>query len=131
MPAGLNLFCSITRYTEGTDDEVGGSVPSGTSIYQNVRARRIDHLVHIRRIPIMAEDMQGLEAGRYNLFELYPASINVIENDEIIITNPPNNIDYQKHFRVINPMREGYSPTDPRAILLVSCRRSVTAHGIQ
>ena len=130
MPAGLNLSCSITRYTD-YDDEGGGSVPSGTSIYQNVRARRIDHLVHIRRIPMLAEDQQGLESGRFNLFELYPASINVLENDEVIITNPSNYVDYQKHFRIISVMREGYAPSDPRAILLVSCRRSVTAHAIQ
>ena len=130
MVAGLNLSVQIIRYFD-VDDDIGGSVPSGTSIYQNIKARRIDHLVHIRRIPMLAEDQQGLESGRFNLFELYPASINVVENDEVIITNPSNYVDYQKHFRIISIMREGYSPTDPRAFLLVSCRRSVKAHATQ
>lgn len=130
MPAGLNLSVRIVRYVDA-DDDVGGSVPSGTTTYQNVRARRIDHLVHIRRIPLLAEDQQGLESGRFNLFELYPASIDVLENDEVVITNPSNYVDYNKHFRIISVMREGYAPSDPRAILLVSCRRSVQAHAIQ
>jgi len=130
MPAGFNLRVEVFRFTY-IDDDVGGSVPSGTSIYQNIQGRRIDHLVHIRRIPILAEGEQGLESGRYNLFELYPATIDVRENDELEITNPPNNQDYHKYFRVISPMREGYHPNDKRGILLVSCKRSVIAHGIQ
>ena len=130
MPAGLTLFCSILRYSD-VDDDIGGSVPTGTYIYQNARARRIDHLVHIRKIPMLEADQQGLESGRFNLFELYPSTMDVHENDEIVIINPPNHVDYQKHFRVISIMREGYSPADPRAILLASCRRSVQAHGIQ
>jgi hypothetical protein len=88
-------------------------------------------MIHIRRIPILASDQQGLESDRYNLFELYPATIDVKENDELQITNPPNNWDYHKYFRVISIMREGYHPADKRGILLVSCRRSVIAHGIQ
>ena len=130
MPAGLNLSVNVTRYTD-FDDDVGGSIPSGTSIYNNAKARRIDHLVHIRRIPMLLSDQQGLESGRFNLFELYPAYMDVQENDEIIIINPPNHIDYLKHFRVISVMREGYTTNDPRSILMVSCRRSVKAHGTQ
>jgi hypothetical protein len=131
MVAGLNLSCAVWRWTDVTDDDVGGAVPSGTMVYQNVQARRIDHLVHIRRIPVLEADQQGLESGRYNLFELQPATMDVKENDEIQITNPPNNWDYLKYFRVISVMREGYHPNDSRGILLVSCRRSVRAHGIQ
>jgi hypothetical protein len=130
MVAGLNLVVSIWRFID-TDDSVGGSVPSGTTVYKNVQGRRIDHLVNIRKIPQLEAQQQGLESGRYNLFELQPATIDVRENDEIQITNPPNNWDYLHYFRVISIMREGYHPNDRRGILLCSCRRSVQAHGIQ
>jgi hypothetical protein len=133
MVAGLNLRVSIWRWTElpGSDDDVGGSVPSGTMVYQNVQGRRIDHLVHIRKIPILEADQQGLEAGKYNLFELQPAIMDVRENDEIQITNPPNNWDYLQYFRVISVMREGYHPNDRRGVLMCSTKRVVRAHGIQ
>ena len=130
MVAGLNLTVAIWRFID-TDDSVGGSVPSGTMVYKNVQGRRIDHLVHIRKIPQLEAQQQGLESGRYNLFELQPATIDVRENDEIQITNPPNNWDYLHYFRVISIMREGYHPADRRGIRLCSCRRSVQAHGIQ
>jgi hypothetical protein len=110
---------------------VGGSVPSGTYVYENVMARRIDHMVHIRRIPILASDQQGIESGRFNLFELYPATMDVRENDELVIVNPSNNWDYNNHFRVISVMREGYSAADKRGILFVSTKRSVKSHAIQ
>ena len=130
MTAGLNLSVAVWRFSY-QDDSVGGSVPSGTMIYQNLNARRIDHLVHIRRIPVLALLMQGAEAERYNLFELYPSTIDVRENDEIQITNPPNNWDYHNFFRIISIMREGYHPEDPRGFLLCSCKRSVISHAIQ
>ena len=131
MVAGLNLKVIIWRFVETTDDDVGGSVPSGTMVYQNVSGRRIDHLVHIRRIPVLEADQQGLEAGRYNLFELQPAIMDVRENDEIQITNPPNNWDYLQYFRVISVMREGYHPNDRRGVILCSTKRVVRAHDIQ
>jgi hypothetical protein len=130
MTAGLNLEVKIWRF-QYWDDSVGGSVPSGTTIYQNLQARRIDHLIAYRKNADLAMMMEGLETGRTSLFELYPATIDVRENDEIQITNPPNNWDYHNFFRVIGIMREGYHPQDPRGFLLCSCRRSVEAHAIQ
>jgi hypothetical protein len=131
MAAGLNLLCAIWRFVETADDSVGGSVPSGTMIYQNAQGRRIDHLVHIRRLPVLESSQHGLEMPKYNLFELQPATMDVRENDEIQITNPPNNWDYLKFFRIISIMREGYHPNDSRGLLLCSCKRSVRAHVIQ
>jgi len=130
MVAGLNFRVDVLRFVD-QDDDVGGASPSGTMVYHNAQGRRIDHLVHIRRIPQLEAQQQGLESGRFNLFELQPATMDVRENDEIRIINPPNNWDYLNYFRVISVMREGYSPSDRRGILLCSCRRSVQAHGIQ
>ena len=90
MVAGLNLVVSIWRFID-TDDSVGGSVPSGTTVYKNVQGRRIDHLVHIRKIPQLEAQQQGLESGRYNLFELQPATIDVRENDSSPKKSKSNN----------------------------------------
>jgi hypothetical protein len=130
MPAGLNLKVNVWRYTE-TDDDVGGSVPSGTMIYQNASGRRINRLFHLRYVPGMESVAQGIESGKFDLFELCPATMGVIENDEIEIVNPPNNWDCGKRFRVISIMREGYHPADPRGTIAVSCKRSTIAHAIQ
>jgi hypothetical protein len=128
--AGLNLTVAVFRFIF-FDDDVGGSVPSGTMVYQNVPARRIDHLIAYRKNAFLAEGEQGLETDRLNLFELYPATMDVRENDEIQITNPPNNWDYQNYFRVLQVMRVGFHPADPRGYILCSCKRSVEAHAIQ
>jgi hypothetical protein len=123
--AGLNFSCQVWRFNY-IDDSVGGAVPSGTMVYDNVQARRIE-----RPSYKMLAGMQGLESERYELFELYPATIIVLENDEITITNPPNHWDYHQWFRVMQIKRVGFHPSDPRGYLFCSCKRSVEAHAIQ
>ena len=130
MAAGLNLNVDIWRFTY-FDDDVGGAVPSGTMTYHNVHSRRIDRLLRSRKLPELTLDDQGLETQRYNLFMLFPSTLDVRENDEITIISPPNHPDIGKFFRVITLAREGYHPSDPRGYLIVSTRRSVIAHVIQ
>jgi hypothetical protein len=130
MVAGLNLTIAVFRFVY-IDDDVGGSVPSGTLVYQNISARRIDHLIAFRKNAFLEAGEQGLETDRTNLFALYPATMDVRENDELQITNPPNNWDYHNYFRVIQVMRVGFHPSDPRGYILCSCKRSVEAHAIQ
>lgn len=38
MPAGMNCAVDIIRLVYSTDDEVGGSNPSGTTLHSSLRA---------------------------------------------------------------------------------------------
>jgi hypothetical protein len=130
LTAGLNLFVSVTRF-QYFDDDIGGSIPSGTMVYQNIAARQIDHLIAYRQNAFLLAGEQGLETEKLKLFALYPATIDLRENDELQIINPPNHWNYQNYFRVIQVLRVGFHPSDPRGYILCSCKRSVEAHAIQ
>ena len=125
MTAGITMQVSVTRFTY-TDDEGGGSVPSGTCVYQNLSARRIEHPDY-KLLNLTA----GQESERMHLFHLYPASITLCENDELQIINPPNHWDYHQWFRVLQVKRVGFHPLDPRGYILCTCKRSVESHAIQ
>lgn len=130
MPAGLNIWVNVWRFSY-FDDEDGGSVPSGTVVFANLPSRRIDRLLRSRKLPELDMLDQGLETTHYNMFMFIPSNIDVRENDEIQIVNPPNHQDYLQFFRVITLAREGYAPSDPRGYLIASTKRSVRSHAIQ
>jgi hypothetical protein len=122
MPAGLNLTVRIWRFSFPADDDVGGSVPSGTILYDAVLARKIT------RMPDMVFMEQGLETERISQYMLWPATLVVKERDEIQITSPSNHLDYNKKFKVVGVSDVGFSPSDHRGYLIVSTSRSEVAH---
>lgn len=126
MTAGLNLATQIWRFSFTNDDDVGGAVPSGTMVYENIQGRRVEEPDYK-----MQSLFQGLESERLHFFMLYPATIVILENDELYIQNPPNHWDYHQWFRVMQIKRVGFHPDDPRGYILVACKRSVESHGIQ
>jgi hypothetical protein len=133
MPAGLNLRVNVWRFSNplNSDDDIGGSVPTGTVIYANRPSRRIDRLLRSRKLPELDLDEWGLETERYNLFMFVPGTLDIRENDEVEMISPPNHPDYKKVFRVLTVAREGYAVGDPRSYLIASTRRKTEAHGIQ
>lgn len=127
MPAGFNLRGRIWRmYTDGRDDDVGGSVPSGTVIYDNIFARLspLD--------PTMALLEQGLETTEiYNGVFQYPAlplytPFAVRHNDQFEVLWPPINIHVNKKFVFIGVQFQSYD--DQRQYLVGQLRRLVTAN---
>ena len=122
MVAGLNLTVKVWRYLFVNDDEVGGSVPSGTVLYECVPARKITHM------PDLVFMEQGLETERISRYMLWPATLLIKERDEIQITAPSNHLDYNKHFKIIGISDNAFSPSDARGYLIVSTSRSEIAH---
>lgn len=122
MPAGLNLTVRIWRFSFPADDDVGGSVPSGTILYDTVLARKIT------RMPDMVFMEQGLETERISQYMLWPATLVVKERDEIQITSPSNHLDYNKKFKIVGVSDVGFSPSDHRGYLIVSTSRSEISH---
>jgi hypothetical protein len=122
MPAGMNMVVRIWRYSFVTDDEVGGSVPTGTVLYDAVPARKIT------RMPDMVFLEQGLETEKISQYMLWPMTLTIKERDEIQIVAPSNHHDYNKHFKIIGIADNGFSPSDARGYLIVSTSRSEVAH---
>jgi hypothetical protein len=126
MVAGLNLTAKIWRYiyTYG-DDDIGGAVPSGTVLYQDVQARIA------ARKPTMALIEQGLETIKIFTAVLSPGTLAVKENDEIEVTRPTNHPDYGNKFRIIGVQPTSTHPDDARGFLMVTLQRSEEAHATQ
>lgn len=127
MPAGMNLRGRIWRMeTVGRDDDVGGAVPSGTIVYDNIWAR----LSPLE--PTMAILQQGIETIQiYNGVFQYPAlslysQFDVRENDQFEVTFPPINIHVNKKFVFIGLQFQSYD--DQRRYLVGQLRRLVVAN---
>ncbi len=122
MTAGLNQTVRIWRFSYPTDDEVGGSRPSGTVLYESVLARKVTHM------PDSVFLEQGIETVKVSRFMLWPATLTIKEKDEIEITSPSNDLDYGKRFRIVGISDVGFHPSDKRGYVLVSTSRSEIAH---
>jgi hypothetical protein len=120
MTAGMNLTGNIIRFDNKTDDEVGGSVPTGTVIYSNVYGR-----ISARK-PTQALLEQGLEVPEIFTGVLSPGNINIRANDQYEVVSPVISNYYQKRFVIIGVQYS--SMGDPRQYLIVTMRRFEIAH---
>lgn len=125
MPAGKNQLVQVWRYTYPQDDNIGGSVPSGTMLYDSL-------LVRISPIkPTMALLEQGLETVKlFNTAISYRAK-DIKENDEIVVYEPRESFYYNQHFRVISVQHASLRPNDPRSEVIIIMRRWEDAHVLQ
>lgn len=123
MPTGFNQYCDVHRYSFGTDDRVGGAMPTGTLVYCQV-PMRIEPIE-----PTIALMEQGLETPH-----LYRAAISIKaavlkENDEVEVVLPVESWYYGYRFRVASVRHASLRPGDPRSQTLVIMRRMDEAHG--
>jgi hypothetical protein len=124
--AGLNLKGRIWRFTNPTDDDQGGSVPTGTVLYEPVFSR-------IRsEKPTLALLEQGLETpeiftGILSYTSYSPTgAFDVLHNDQYEIIHPPISGYYGKKFVIIGIRPVSYN--DDRRFLQVTLRRLETAN---
>lgn len=108
-----------------TDDSVGGSVPSGTVLYEPVFAR-----IHAEK-PTLALLEQGLETPTiFNSHISYPVlttgTFDLQHNDQLEVTWPPISPHYQKKFIVIGVQNVPYN--DQRRYVQCKLRRLVIAN---
>lgn len=123
MPAGVNRICRVIRFSYPTDDSVGGAVPSGTFISENVQIR------------IKAEDStqalleQGIEVPVFYRALIFPGNTNIKNNDQIEFTAPVNDWYYSKKFRVVGePQRSSSHPALDRNQIRIKLRRWEESH---
>jgi hypothetical protein len=127
MPnAGLNLKGQIWRLSNQVDDDQGGSVPSGSIIFNPVFARIKSEK------PTLALLEQGLETPEiftgHLSYSLYSStgSFDVRHNDQYEVTHPPISSFYGKKFVIIGVQHTSFD--DSRRYLQVTLRRLETAN---
>jgi hypothetical protein len=125
MTAGLNLRCTVFRYTEGTDDIVGGAVVTGTAVYTNIQLRLEEQPVQQLLL------QQGLETQKTFEGIVVPGTMIIKERDEIEVTYPIEDVRYGKRFRIINARPSSMNTRDPRSYITLTLVRSERAHNIQ
>jgi len=117
LRAGNNLRARIWRWIYISDDEVGGSVPSGTIVYESVEARSQDSP------PIISFAMQGVETDKIHQSYVYPGTLDIREYDQFEITSPPNHPYIGLKMRIDTVQKSNFHPADPRGYLLLTMTR--------
>lgn len=120
MTAGLNLTGKVWRFSDPTDDALGGAVPTGTVVYSPVFSR-----IKAEE-PTLALLEQGLETPTIFTAIMSPGSIFLQENDQYEVTAPVTSPHYGKRFVII-----GVQPSDMndrRRYIRVTLRRFRQAH---
>ena len=125
MPAGYNQLANVWRYTYPTDDDIGGSVPSGTIIHKSL-------LVRIEPLkPTTALLEQGLETVKLYQTSASYIALDIKENDELEVVEPAESWYINQHFRVISVQHPSLRPNDPRSQVQLIMRRRDEAHARQ
>lgn len=124
MTAGYNLKVRFWRYSYPADDPVGGALPSGTVIYENISGRIQ------ASSPIAAFVAEGLQTDKImqGLFE--PASIVLREYDQCEVTSPIGHPYLGLMFRIHTVQYPNIHPQDNRGYLIVTMTRT-TRHANQ
>lgn len=122
MIQGMNTKMSVWRINFPTDDEVGGAIVTGTSVYTNVRCR-IEEAK-----PQMILLQQGLEIPRIFTAHVVPATLDIRERDEIEVTLPLNHYFYHERMVVRGIQVLGMRRSDPRSYLILSLSKPEYSH---
>lgn len=118
MVAGLRLRVRLHSLGQEPDDDVGGSIFTGTVAYQSIPAA----VQYLKPSLLLLE--QGLETKRFARILVQPGSLTIYERDELEIVGPPGHKDLGKFFRVESVEPTGLSPNDPRARhIMLTCER--------
>jgi hypothetical protein len=121
MAAGVNMQGRLWRYHNpaGTDDNVGGSIPSGTILKENVYCR----IEQLKATQVLLE--QGLELPEMFQAYLYYTGdpLDLEQNDQLEIYHPPISPFYNKRFRIVRYRHSSHN--DKRRFVEVTMRRHV------
>ena len=123
---GLNLTATIWEFNYESDDETGGSVPSGTILQEGVCMRMS------AQPPTMVLLEQGVES--IDLYEgmIGCLTVGVKNYNEVEITSPTNSPYFGEFFRVMgNPQLSSMHPSDSRSLLKVVLKRVERSRTIQ
>jgi hypothetical protein len=119
MAAGLNSQGRVWRYTNivNSDDSVGGSIPSGTILKENVYCR----IEQMKATQVLLE--QGLDLPEmFQGFLVYTGDpLDIRNNDQLEIYAPVISPLYNKRFRILGYRHSSHM--DERRFVEVTMRR--------
>jgi hypothetical protein len=122
MPAGLNQVARLIRFSYPADDSVGGAVPSGTVVHENL-------FIRIKsEEPTLALLEQGLQTPTIYTGMLFAGNIVIEHNDQVEVVAPQNSWFYGKKFRVIGVQRSSNHPAQDRNQIRITLRRFEESH---
>ena len=120
--AGFNLRLRVWRMANDPDDQVGGSMITGSIVYTGVQAFMQESSGQL----MMGQ--QGLETLSTFGVTLIPGTLTIYERDEIEVTHPTDHYYYGQRFRVISSRHSSHNPRDPRNYLMLTVTRSDRMH---
>lgn len=121
-PAGLNQVARLIRFSYPADDSVGGAVPSGTVVYENL-------FIRIKsEEPTLALLEQGLTTPTIYSGLLFAGNIDIDHNDQVEVVAPQQSWFYGKKFRVIGVQRSSNHPAQDRNQIRLTLRRFEESH---
>ena len=124
MTAGLNIHIRFWRMTTPVDDEIGGAVPTGTIIYDDVPAR----IEPVRPDYVLIQ--QGIETTNLYTCVCRPANLAIKEYDEAEVVFPLNHNLINKRLLVRNIQDTSIHPSDSRGYLVLTLERKFDAHAL-
>lgn len=125
MSAGLNVRFDIYRILQDDDDEVGGSMITGSVVYPSVQGR----FQKLNATQVYLE--QGLETVRIFTCHLIPGTLDIKERDELQLVQPTDHPMFGQRFRIIDFSPADFNRRDPRNYINIQMTRSVRAHSQQ
>ena len=125
MPAGYNQLARIIDIDYLPDDSIGGSVPTGTMIYDNLLVL-VDPLK-----PTTALLEQGIETVKLFETAVSARASNIKENNQLIIYAPEESPYFNQTFRVVAVRHPSMRPNDPRSQIIITLKRFEDAHSNQ
>ncbi len=121
MPAGLNCAIQGLRLVY-SDDEVGGSYPTGTILHTWVDARIDENAPDPNMIG------QGLETIKTFSALFWGNNLRLQEQDEVVVISPPNHQYYNQTFRIMHIRGDSRHPDIKQGYRTAILTRSQKAH---
>ena len=122
MPAGLNLSGNFIRLTY-LDDDVGGAYPTGTVLHESIQGRIEEEPANTMLL------QQGLETKKIYRGMFWGHELTFREQDQFIVTSPPNHYHFGDTFRVMSRTTPNQHPAIKQNYILAQLERVQTAHG--
>jgi len=124
MIGGLDLRVDIWRETQLDDDEVGGSIITGSVIgcvEANIQEQAGEQMLA----------QQGYETVRQFRFTARKPTFTILEGDDLEIVWPSIHPYAGDKFRILRVKYSNFQPRNRYQYLILECTRSVISHNVQ
>lgn len=97
---GFNLRVNVWRIDQDPDDNIGGAMLTGALLYTGIQARLEDEAT-----PLILQ-VQGLETTHIYNCMVRPTTLDIHENDEVVVTHPYMHMLLGQRLKVLSVQRD-------------------------